>query len=134
MILSLDANIAIDILRGRSDVRKRMDQAVLGGATLKMCSVVLHELAFGVMSRRQSRRQLTELQALLVRVDLTEWSAKDAWAAAELRVDLARQGLEIGSFDSLIAGQALARGWSVTTDNRRHFDRVPKLAVVDWSA
>ena len=32
-----------------------------------------------------------------------------------------------------IAGQARARGWTVVTENRREFDRVDGLTVIDWT-
>ena len=34
--------------------------------------------------------------------------------------------------DTLIAGQALARGWTVVTRNVRHFGRVEGLPLIDW--
>jgi len=57
----------------------------------------------------------------------------DIVAAAYLRAALQRRGRLIGPLDGLIAGQALAREWTVVTANRREFDRIPGLNVVDWT-
>ncbi len=50
-----------------------------------------------------------------------------------MRADLRQTGMPIGAVDSLIAGQALNRGWNVVTSNIKDFIRIPGLTVVDWS-
>ena len=45
---------------------------------------------------------------------------------------LSRRGVPIGAFDTLIAAHALAMDAAIVTHDRRHFDRVPGLQVVDW--
>jgi tRNA(fMet)-specific endonuclease VapC len=49
-----------------------------------------------------------------------------------LRALLAKQGTPIGPYDTLIAGQALARGLVLVTHNVGEFGRVPGLRVEDW--
>jgi tRNA(fMet)-specific endonuclease VapC len=34
----------------------------------------------------------------------------------------------------LIAGQAIARKWTLVSANMRHFNRVNGLAVLDWTS
>jgi tRNA(fMet)-specific endonuclease VapC len=46
---------------------------------------------------------------------------------------LRRRGQAIGPLDGLIAGQALARSWTLVTANRREFDRIEGLNVIDWT-
>jgi len=47
--------------------------------------------------------------------------------------NLRARGRPIGDIDTLIAGQALARGWTAVTRNVRHFGRVEDLPLVDWT-
>jgi len=49
-----------------------------------------------------------------------------------VRARLERLGTPVGSFDTLIAGQALARGLVLVTHNVEEFGRVPGLRVEDW--
>ena len=56
----------------------------------------------------------------------------DAREAGEIRAHLAAQGVPIGSYDVLIAGQARARALTLVTHNTREFARVPRLQVEDW--
>jgi len=57
---------------------------------------------------------------------------EDARAAGAVRAALATAGAEIGPYDVLIAGQALARGAVLVTHNVREFGRVEGLRVEDW--
>ncbi len=62
-----------------------------------------------------------------------EYSEQDSQAAGEIRADLERKGRRIGEYDTLIAGQAYARGLTLVTANTREFRRVKGLAVEDWT-
>jgi len=64
---------------------------------------------------------------------LLDYTEKDAQAAAEIRADLERRGKRIGEYDTLIAGQALARNMILVTANTREFARVKGLTVEDWT-
>ena len=135
MILSLDANTAIELLRGqRPRVRQRMTDAELRGDKLVMSAIVLYELAFGAMASLRTEHHVAELERFLNEVEVEPWSPEDAVAAAKIATNLERQGQRIGVLDTLIAGQALNRGWTVVTANTREFGRVDGLAVEDWSA
>ncbi len=65
---------------------------------------------------------------------MLEYSEQDAQAAGEIRAELERKGTRIGEYDTLIAGQAYARGLTLVTANTREFRRVKGLAVEDWTA
>jgi tRNA(fMet)-specific endonuclease VapC len=49
-----------------------------------------------------------------------------------IRADLERQGQLIGPYDSLIAGQSLASGLTLVTNNRKEFQRVAGLKLESW--
>ena len=66
-------------------------------------------------------------------MEIADFTAEDAAASGRLGADLRVSGSPIGDIDTLIAGQALARGWTVVTRNIRHFGRVPGLKLIDWS-
>ena len=53
---------------------------------------------------------------------------------AQVRGQLRAQGQLIGDMDLLIAATALASNRTLVTRNRRHFDRVPGLAIHDTTA
>ena len=51
-----------------------------------------------------------------------------------MRLALEKAGSPIGANDTLIAAHALSLGLTLVTDNRREFERVPGLDVVNWVA
>jgi tRNA(fMet)-specific endonuclease VapC len=53
--------------------------------------------------------------------------------AARLRADLQTTGRPIGPYDLLIAGQALARDWTLVTTTTCEFSRIGGLKVIDGS-
>ncbi len=134
MTLSLDANVVIELLRGqREQVRARFERARIDGATLKLCSIVLYELTAGAMASARPDRHMRDLDILLAAIEIEDWTADDARVAARLRADLALKGQGIGSLDTLIAGQALNRGWTMVTANTREFARIDGLTLEDWT-
>jgi tRNA(fMet)-specific endonuclease VapC len=52
--------------------------------------------------------------------------------AAFIRAELEKQGTPIGPYDMLIAGQALAAGLILVTNNVREFQRVKGLSLQSW--
>ena len=134
MILSLDANVVIELLRGRrAEVRTRFYEAKVAGSTFKVCAIVLFELASGAFASARPGRHIDALEALLAEMEIEDWTADDAMVAARLRARLMANGQGIGSLDTLIAGQALNRGWTVVTANTREFARVEGLALENWT-
>lgn len=60
-----------------------------------------------------------------------EFDKEDARHAAQVRAFLDSKGAQIGPFDLLIAGQAIARRMVLVTNNVREFGRVPGLRFED---
>ncbi len=129
----LDTNSIIAFTRAprTSPISERCRRA--GASALRLSSVVLHELYFGAYNGESSMlpRNLAVIQAIDWQV--AEFSAADAHAAGMLRSLLRGRGRPIGSYDLLIAAQAMARGWTVVTNNMREFNRIDGLRCEDWT-
>jgi tRNA(fMet)-specific endonuclease VapC len=69
-----------------------------------------------------------------LRFAVLAFDKEDARRAGEVRAMLASKGTPIGPYDVLIAGQALARGLVLVTDNTGEFRRVPRLRIENWQA
>lgn len=135
MSLSLDTNVLIDLIRGRNPgVRARFAEACEAPKPLVASLIVAHELYYGAELHPDPPSQHQKVRRILSLMDIQPLDAGDMIAAAKLRSRLKRQGLAIGPYDALIAGQALARRWTVVTANLREFSRIEGLKVVDWSA
>jgi len=132
--LSLDTSVLIDLLRRRdANVIKGFSESVLSGRPLIVSAVVFHELESGLIAGRWSERRRVQMATLLAQCSAADFSVDDGRASGRLRADLRDLGTPIGEIDTLIAGQALARGWTVVTSNLKHFGRVDGLPLIDWS-
>jgi len=132
VIYTLDTNAMIDIVNSRRGVRERYDEAVRAGGEIVASSLASHELIYGALISPRPDEHLRRAERLLVDVKIVPIEQEDGLAAAELRRELRLQGRPIGGYDLIIAGQAMARGWTVVSNNLSEYERVPKLKVVDW--
>jgi tRNA(fMet)-specific endonuclease VapC len=134
LIFSLDTNVLVDLIRrGRPQVRRHMQQAVAAGAQVKVSTVVAHELILGAHKSHRIQSQLELVGALLAQFEVEPWSWEDALATGRLRAELDVVGRGVGAYDTMIAGQALARDWIVVTADVADFARVTGLQIIDWS-
>lgn len=132
----LDTNalsrLARGVDKGLSDkVARHVDDCVLS-------AVVWYELEYGAARSpdpAKSRQRLTLLRAIFPFV--RSFSEDDATEAAAVRAyleTLKPNAQPIGPHDVLLAGQALALGATIVTNNVREFTRVPRLTVEDWQS
>jgi tRNA(fMet)-specific endonuclease VapC len=110
-----------------------MQQAMASGATLKVSTVVAHELVLGAHKSGRARQQLELVGATLAQMEVEPWSWEDALETGHLRSELEGAGRGVGAYDTMIAGQALARDWIVVTADVADFARFRGLQIIDWS-
>jgi tRNA(fMet)-specific endonuclease VapC len=122
-------------MNGRSaKVRSLYIEAVLAETPLATSSICIHELWYGAEKSSQQSRNEWKLRSFIADdIEVLDFSNEDARAAAQIRAELERKGTRIGEYDTLIAGQALARGMTLVTANTREFHRVQGLQVEDWT-
>jgi tRNA(fMet)-specific endonuclease VapC len=133
--LSIDTNVFVDLIRGRHPgVRERFRLAASAAEPMVASLIVLQELLYGAEIAQHPTAQHLNVRQVLSGVEVQTFDERDIAAAALLRAKLKSAGLAIGLYDALIAGQALARDWTVVTANTREFDRVDGLNVIDWTA
>jgi tRNA(fMet)-specific endonuclease VapC len=103
-------------------------------ADIRLCSVVLGELIYGVHHGPPSFRDHNAGLVLKLRQQFASLPFDDLAAEeyGQTRADLAAQGLQIGPNDLMIAAIGLANGLIVVTHNTAEFERVRGLAVEDW--
>jgi tRNA(fMet)-specific endonuclease VapC len=119
-----DTDVLIDFLQGAQPASERI-ALELDHGQLATTAITRFELLAGARTSRQQ----TIVGQLLAALPCLPLEAQSADRAAEVRRTLERQGLSIGMGDSLIAGIVLAHRGVLLTRNRRHFDRVPSLAL-----
>jgi tRNA(fMet)-specific endonuclease VapC len=131
----LDTNICIALINGPSvRIRQRYFQIASRQIVPQVSSIVAHELWYGVAKSGRVSQNANRLAAFLASaVIVLDYTEQDAQAAGEIRVELERQGIRIDEYDTLIAGQAYCRNFTLVTANTREFQRVKGLNVEDWT-
>lgn len=128
----LDTNAVIALVTRRSETLLRRIESTEPGA-LAVSSIVAHELYFGAYKSQKVDFNLETLRLLFTDIAILDLDREDARAAGEIRADLKRRGTPIGPYDVLIAGQALARGLPLVTNNTAEFGRIAGLRTEDWT-
>lgn len=125
----LDTDTISFALRGQG----RVGEALRRRSPSEVCtsSVVAGELELGI-ARRGSRKLRRELDALYSGLEVIPYDLEAARRYGRLAAVLLDQGVPIGVEDTMVAAHALSLGLTLVTHNRKHFDRVKGLRVVDW--
>ena len=122
-------------MRGKDPrVRLKFKSAFEDELIVGISSVVYFELEYGVAKSDYPKASGIRLLRLVEEgLPVIPFTAKDSEAAGKIRAQLEREKRPIGPYDTLIAGQALARGLTLVTANVREFERVKSLKWVDWA-
>jgi tRNA(fMet)-specific endonuclease VapC len=131
---SLDTNVIVELIRNRNPNVRRNFQQALHVEHLVGSLIVLQELHFGAERHHDPESEREAIRRILADVEIVPFDEGDMITAAHLRGQLAKRGRPIGAYDLLVAGQALARGWTVVTANTTEFVRIDGLNVIDWTA
>jgi tRNA(fMet)-specific endonuclease VapC len=131
----LDTNACIALInRTSAAVRNRFHKALSTRAQIYVSSVVTFELWYGVAKSERQDLNTQRLQAFLAGpMILLPLEEQDARVAGSIRAALQASGTPIGAYDTLIAGQALARQLTLVTANVSEFSRVKGLSWQDWA-
>ena len=125
----LDTDTVSFALRGRGAVAAHL----LEHRPSEMCisSITLAELRFGAEALR-SRKLHALIDTFIGSVAVIPFDPAAADRFAPVAAALARRGEPIGTFDTLLAAHALARGLTLVTNNTKHFQRVGGLKTENW--
>ena len=126
----LDTNILIAAMKGRPEVRRRLEAAQM--SALRLSAIVLGALEFGAEKSAHGARNRARLASLTQRLPLVGIDYDTARHYAGIRAVLEFQGTPIGTNDTWIAAQALAISATLVTDNEREFSHVPGLSTENW--
>ncbi len=127
----LDTNAVIALLNDATSKTARRARRERP-SDVAISAIVTHELYYGAFKSRRAAHNAALIDAL--QFSVLDFDKEDARHAGEVRALLASKGTPIGSYDVLIAGQALERDLILVTHNAKEFGRVTGLRIEDWQA
>jgi tRNA(fMet)-specific endonuclease VapC len=131
MAIMLDADVLIRGEKGSFDLKNWL--ASQPNEQFEVAAITVAELWHGVERATTPHRQrrLQYLQAMLAVLPVVPYTEQSAYGHARIWAELEAAGKMVGYYDLIVAATALERGSQVATFNRRHFDSVPGLIVIE---
>ena len=127
----LDTDILTAYLRQNHNVVSHVNSYLKTYDQLSISTITYYEIVRGL----RYVKAITQLSRFMQFVGEHELIPLDLEAldkSAEIYIHLRQKGQMINEGDIFIAGTALAHGYKLVTNNRRHFDRISGLQSENW--
>jgi len=131
MAIILDADVIIQGEKGTFDLKTWLESRP--DELFEVAAVTVAELWHG-MERADAAhrpRRLHYLQTVLAPLPIVPYTEQTAYTHAQIWAELEAGGKTIGAYDLIVAATAKERGSEVATFNKRHFELVPGLKVIE---
>jgi predicted nucleic acid-binding protein len=130
---ALDTNIVSFRLKENAIVRRNIDQRVAAKIKVIVPPFAYYEVKRGLVDANATR-QLRSFDKLLGDCPLGPISQAVFEAAVAIYVGVKAKGRICDEIDIYIAACCQTYGLTLVTNNTRHFENIPALALADWSA
>jgi len=128
---ALDSNIISYMLKNDSAVISRYRQESDQGSSFVILPIVYYEISRWLLARNLTKK-MSHFNDLCNAVEHVEFNRKIWQKAAHICAFLYQQGTPIDDSDIFIAAFCLVNGYTLATNNIRHFDRIAGLEFVNW--
>jgi len=131
MGIILDADVIIRGEKGLFDLNSWL--AKHPDEEFQVSALTVAELWHGVERATPPHKQkrLNYLQAALALLPVCPYTEQTAYEHARIWAELESAGKMAGYYDLIVAATAMERGSKVATFNRRHFDSISGLTVIE---
>jgi len=125
-IVLIDTSILIDYFRKYDKEKSVLVALVKQGYTYSISSVTEYEIYRGALLG-----QLSFWDNLLQKVEVLPFDKAASRVAVDINAELKRKRKQIEIPDLFIAATAITNNLSLSTLNRKHFDRIYNLQLID---
>ncbi|MDJ1179563.1 type II toxin-antitoxin system VapC family toxin [Roseofilum sp. BLCC_M91] len=127
----LDTNICIYVIK-QKPLRVKETLQNIDPREIGLSIITLAELEYGAAKSQNPQRNRETLTRFYLPFQIVGFRPEDAQKFGEIRAKLERRGQPIGSYDLLIASQAVNRELILVTNNIKEFSRVEGLNLENW--
>lgn len=121
------------IRRTPASVIETMEAKGAEGSALVISSITYAELRLGAERSAAAAKHHRLIDLFCERLSaILAWDASAADEYARVQAALWTAGTPIGGNDTMIAAHALSAECILVSNNQRHFQRVPNLALENW--
>ncbi len=125
----LDTDVCVEILRGNQGVISRR-RAVTDAVVTSW--ITASELFYGAAKSSSPAENTRLVTQFLGTLQIVPMGLSASQLFGKVKSDLERAGQRLADADLLIGSICLARAAVLVTGNRRHYQRIPGLAIEDW--
>ena len=127
--ICLDSDFLIDLLRNKKEaaewIKDNEENNILGTTIIN-----LFELYSGAYRAANFENKLVAVKKLESKLKILNFSLRSAEEAGKQNALLDKKGMQIEKRDLFIGVIALSEGFSLKTNNKKHFYRIEGLRVV----
>lgn len=128
----VDTDILSLFFRGNENVKTTFSKYLTKYESINISIITYYEIISG-LKFRDSKKQLNSFLEFIEYNKILPLTETSSTISTELYADLRKRGDPIDDIDLLIAGIAIANDLVLVTHNEKHFTRIDKLELQDWS-
>jgi tRNA(fMet)-specific endonuclease VapC len=128
----LDTNICIYIIK-QKPAKVLAKFQTLNLSDIGVSSITVAELEYGAYKSQRSEQNRAALSQFLIPLEVLPFDERATQTYGQIRAELERRGIAIGSMDMLIASQAISLGLILVTNNVRELSQIPGLSLENWA-
>lgn len=126
----LDTNIVVFLFRDKFNIADKI--AVVDNKNCFISEITLAELKYGALKSQRPIYQMELINEFAQTVQVVSISSViDLYAEERARLELL--GTPVENFDLLIGVTAVKYGFTLITNNMRHFTRIENIHLEDWT-
>ena len=127
----LDTDIIIYAFKGLPVV---VDNIRTHADAPKALSVISYgELVYGAHKSGRVSSNLARVHRLRDIFPIIEASSSILECFGAIKAGLSKKGITVDDFDLLIGSTAITCGYTLVTNNEKHFKKIPDLKIVNWT-
>ncbi|MGD2087947.1 MAG: PIN domain-containing protein [Candidatus Aminicenantes bacterium] len=128
----LDTDIVIYWLKNKyPKINKKIKK--IDDERIFISSISVAELYFGAFNSAKQEENKRLIDELLEKINVIHFDESAAECFGEIKYLLKSQGNIISDSDLFIAAAAVSNNLVLVTNNERHFERIVKLEITNWT-
>ena len=128
----IDTDILSMLFRDNREVKKNFAEYLSKYNKINISIVSYYEIISG-LKHKDAQRQMDSFIAFASQNNIIPLTTESVTLSAEIYSILRKKGTPVDDIDLLIAGTALENGLIVVTNNTKHFGKIERLTVENWS-
>jgi tRNA(fMet)-specific endonuclease VapC len=102
-------------------------------ADLFISAITVAELYFGAYNSTYVQKNLALLEEMLPQLNILPFNSQTGRIFGQIKADLKQRGEIVNDSDLFIGATALSHNLTLVTNNEKHFQRINKLNIENWT-